>query len=94
MNVNPQATAVKVAGHVDYNRVEGEVVLLDLKRGGYYGLDAVASLIWEALVADGRIDSAIDRLRAEYEVSLDRAQRDVQELVERWHGLGLIHAAS
>ena len=40
---------------------DGEMVLLDLRNGRYFGLNARAALIWEALV-DGASPSEIDRM--------------------------------
>lgn len=61
--------------------VNGEMVLLDMEAECYFGLNEVATRIWQ-LLQDGKDLSAILAiLETEYEVERTRLESDVNELV-------------
>ncbi len=74
--------ALKIAPHVFAREFDGELVLLDLERGEYFGLDAVGATVWEALGQDGSIDRAVDAVVAAFEVSREQADADIRALVD------------
>jgi len=72
-----------VAGEdVLVRNIGDELVLLDLQRGVYYGLDPIGARIWELLSGGLSIDETIERLLGEHEVSRQKLERDVRELIE------------
>lgn len=66
---------------VMFNRVGIEIVLLDLDKGIYLGLDEVGSRVWELLMASHSEAEAVDAIAAEYDVDPSRAEQDVAELI-------------
>jgi hypothetical protein len=70
--------------------LDGEAVLLNLDSGSYFGLNAVASRVWE-LIGEGCTISALrSALIAEFEVSEDVVERDLAELLRSLRDRGLI----
>jgi hypothetical protein len=68
----------------------GEVAILDLKAGMYYGLDEVGAHIWE-LVQKPTVVSEIQVMIIEqYDVETMRAERDVLAFLQRLADEGLI----
>ncbi len=68
----------------------GEVAILHLKAGTYYGLDVVGARIW-GLIQEPRIVKAIrDVLVSEYEVDPARCEGDLIALLQRLSDEGLI----
>ncbi|CAN5807355.1 hypothetical protein BH23ACT11_BH23ACT11_01060 [soil metagenome] len=68
----------------------GEVAILNLDAGMYYGLDEVGGRIWE-LVQEPRVVRVIQSTIAEeYEVEPARAERDVLALLHQLVDEGLI----
>lgn len=62
--------------------IDGEAVLLDLRSGRYFGLNATGARMW-ALLKDGmEIDAAAAAIVEEFDVDLDRAHADVQAFVD------------
>jgi ornithine carbamoyltransferase len=65
----------------------GQAVLLNTRSEAYFGLDAVGTSMWSALVAAGTVDAARAQLEGEYDVDAAQLARDlddfVRELVER-----------
>ena len=70
--------------------VGGETVLLHLGTGIYYGLDAVGTGIFNTVTTATSLQAACDTLLAKYDVEADRLRADVDVLVEKLTGLGLL----
>ena len=68
----------------------GEVVILNLKSGIYYGLNAVGARIWELVKGPKRVDEIRDTILAEYDVEPKRCQRDLLTLLQELRAKELI----
>lgn len=68
----------------------GEVAILDLRGGTYYGLDAVGARIWSLIQEPRTIEEIRDILVSEYEVESDRCESDLITLVQRLVEEGLV----
>ena len=65
-------------------------MLLDLASGTYFGLDAVGGRFWKLLDEGKSPQEARDVLLAEYEVSGEELDRDLQALLEQLAANGLV----
>jgi PqqD family protein of HPr-rel-A system len=73
-NLTPSHDAVE-------SRVGDETVILHLKSGTYFGLDAIGTRIWE-LLQQGMAASAIcDRLQEEFEVEREVLEADARRFL-------------
>jgi hypothetical protein len=61
----------------------GEVAILHLKDGTYYGLDAVGARIWSLIQKSRTVQEIRDILVSEYEVEPDRCESDLIALLQR-----------
>jgi hypothetical protein len=61
----------------------GEVAILDLKAGVYYGLDEVGARIWGLIEKPRRVGEIRDVLVDEYDVAPDRCERDLLALLQK-----------
>ena len=68
----------------------GEVVILDLKSGVYYGLDAVGARIWSLIQEPMAVSDIRDIILAEYEVDADRCARDLLALLGELAAVALV----
>ena len=69
--------AIRIRKDVVFRDLEGELVLLNLATGVYFGLDPVGTRIW-ALIEDGRtVDEIVSAISAEYEVEADACRTDL-----------------
>ena len=84
---------VAINPSVIYRELSGEVVLLNLQSGVYYGLDAVGSRVWQLLMESRGIDEVCATLLDEYEVSADTLRGDVERLIGELTDKGLVIAA-
>lgn len=80
-----------IADSVVSREVGGEMVLLDLASGQYFGLDPVGSRIWELLSEGTRsLGSICDAVEAEYEAERQQIETDVIALADHLLEMNLI----
>jgi hypothetical protein len=74
---------------------DGEIVLLDLDSGVYYGLDAIASQAWKRLCdQQTTIQETAAQMLALYEVEEATLLSDLDKLVAEWIEKGLARVRS
>ncbi|NOZ28715.1 MAG: lasso peptide biosynthesis PqqD family chaperone [Chloroflexi bacterium] len=62
--------------------LDGEVVILNLKDGVYYGLETVGARVWELIQEPKTLKEILETLLQEYDVEPDRCARELQALLE------------
>lgn len=72
------------------SEVDGELVMMDVEKGTYYGLDPVASRIWQELAEPTRLGDVCTRLIATYDVEQDRCESEVLAFVADLQRNGLV----
>ncbi len=72
----------QVAEHVHAREFDGEMVVLDLQSGTYFGLDEVGAFCWQALGAGRAVSEVAGEIAAVYDVSRDEALRDLLALAD------------
>jgi len=70
--------------------VGDEAVILGMRDGVYYGLDAVGARIWELLATPRRVSELVCTISDEFEVARERCERDVLDLLEELSRRALI----
>jgi hypothetical protein len=63
--------------------VDGEVVMMSIEQGRYFGLDDIGSDIWRRLDPPCTFADLIDRLAADYDAARASIAADVRALLER-----------
>jgi hypothetical protein len=63
--------------------VDGEIVMMSIERGRYFGLDDIGSDIWKRIEPPCSFASLIDALAADYEADRATIAADVQTLLGR-----------
>ena len=84
-----RSTVVASKGQVSSD-LGGEVAILDLDAGMYYGLDEVGARIWELIQEPSMVGDIRDTLVLEYDVEPERCERDLVDLLQKLAGEGLI----
>ncbi len=75
---------------VHVREFDGEMVLLDLERGEYFGLDELGGRVWNGLVKGETPEQIAARLEPEHEVTLDRLVVDLVALTDELLRRGLV----
>ena len=66
---------------VVWRELDGEVVILNLATGNYYGLEGEANEMWRLLIAHGSTEEVAAIMSREYDVDAARLVRDLDALV-------------
>lgn len=76
--------------------LSGETVILSMRDGVYYGLDAVGSFVWRLLAEPTPFAAVVAAVVAHFEVEESRAAGDLSALLRdlETHGLAVIRPAS
>lgn len=92
MSLNPQS-CVSRRGDVLTSSIGEETVMLDVEKGFYFGLDPVATRIWELLESPVRVADLCTQLVDEFEVTPEACSADVATFLESLRENGLIDIA-
>ena len=83
-----------ISSEVLSQEVSGETVLLDLEGESYFGLNEVATRIWQLLQSGQSIGEILDTLEDEYDVSRGQLEIDAGELLDKLKKAGLVTLVS
>jgi hypothetical protein len=72
------------------SRVGDEVVMLDVESGYYFGLNSVASVIWDMMKEKIELNTLVENLMKEFEVDKATCELDTVELLEEMKGKKII----
>ena len=81
---------VSVPDAVLSRELDGETVLLNLDTGIYFGLDAVATDMWRAMLASASLADACGLVDARYDVQPEVLRDDLLELAKQLLAKGLL----
>jgi hypothetical protein len=88
--MSPETTVVATKEQASAD-LGGEVAILHLKNGIYYGLDPIGARIWNLIQEPRTVSEVRDTLLAEYDVDADRCERDLLALLTQLAENDLIH---
>jgi len=80
---------IKLTDRVQRNKellstdMDGETVMMSIDNGEYYGLDRIASRIWELIEEPLKVQRLVDILTEEYQVGKDECIKDTVEFLEQ-----------
>ena len=70
--------------------LDGEAVILETESGTYYGLNEVATHVWERLDEQQTIADLRDSVLAEYDVEQERVEHDLEAVLADMAENGLV----
>ena len=71
--------------------MDGDVVMLDVEKGKYFGLNAVGAHIWEAIETPQNVSDLCTQVETAFEVSRDVCETDTLAILKDMHGRGMLH---
>jgi hypothetical protein len=88
---NPEEGAVRIGNATVISRspavltaeVDGEIVMMSIEQGRYYGLDDIGSDIWKRIEPPCSFAALIDGLAAAYDADPATIAADVRTLLDR-----------
>lgn len=91
--VTPDSLVVRSDDFIT-STVDDELVMMSLKKGIYYGLDAIGSQIWEHIAEPISINALCHKLTDQYEVDSAQCQEDVLAFLNEMLNENMIHVVS
>lgn len=82
MSLSPETVVVRTRA-LSVAEVESELVMMDLARGKYYGLNPVATAIWQMLEEPVAVGTLCERLRARFDVDAETCEAEVTAFLEQ-----------
>jgi hypothetical protein len=73
--------------------VDGEISMMNVETGKYYGLASVGARIWALLAQPTDVQSVCDRLMREYRVDRTTCEQDVLRFLEHMAAEGVVTPA-
>lgn len=73
--------------------VDDELVMFDGESGKYYGLNEVATAIWERLAQPHTVDELVESLTNEFDVAPERCREELETFIPHLLKRGLIEKA-
>lgn len=70
--------------------IEDELVMFDVNAGQYYGLNNVATAVWNHLETKKTVDELAQALTTEFDISLDECRQELLEFLPELEEKGLI----
>lgn len=81
---------VAASDQVSSELQEGEIAILNLKDGVYYGLNSVGSRIWNLIQTPKSVAELREVLLAEYDVDVEVCTRELMDLLDNLSNKKLI----
>lgn len=63
------------------SRIGNEIVMLDVESGFYFGLNSVASVIWDMMKVEVDLETMVGELMREFDVDKSTCELDTIELL-------------
>lgn len=73
-----------------FSDLDGEIVMMSIESGKYYGLKEIGSRIWALIEQPHSVGELCDTLMAEFEVGEDTCQQHVLEFLEELKDEGIV----
>ena len=70
--------------------MDGDLVMMSIENGEYYGIGGVGTRIWELLDQPTTIQRLVETIKTEFDIQEDRCRDDVLSFSEKLFELGLI----
>ena len=87
-------TVVSQGADILTSDVDGELVMMHVSSGEYFGLDAVSRRIWELVAQPQAIEAVCERLTSEFDVDRATCEAETLEFVGQLAEAGLVKAST
>lgn len=83
-------TVVKRNPEMITNEVDGELVMMSIENGEYYGLDEIGSRIWELIETPLSLKELVTKLIEEFEVTEEECMADTLDFISELNERNLV----
>ncbi len=84
-NITLDSVVAQPDGYVAAD-LDGEIVLMSIEDGTYFGFDKILSQIWEYMETPISVADLVDKLLEKYDVERERCESDVLKVLNDMSG--------
>jgi hypothetical protein len=81
---------VEISDGVIWRDVGGDVVVLNVEAGVYFGIDGSGSQMWRELAEHGSVEKTLESLQQQFDVEPDELRHDLDDLLDKLVQKGLV----
>lgn len=70
--------------------IEDELVMFDVNAGQYYGLNNVATAVWNHLESKSTVDELAQALTTEFDITIEKCRQELLEFLPELEEKGLV----
>lgn len=85
-----QNDRIRQSSGVLFNQVDDDLVMMDVEKGSYFGVNAVGAAIWNMIAEPIRIQDVIRQLLEQYDVTEEVCRQETLAFLEQAHEKGFI----
>ena len=85
--------SIQISEDAIFRELDGEVVILNLDTGIYFGLNPTGTRIWNLIAQHGSLQKVLETMTEEYEVPPASLENDILQLVGQLAEKGLVSAS-
>lgn len=74
-------TILKRGDDIVFNTLDDDIIMMSMKNGEYYGLDAIGTWIWDKIESPVSFEGLIKAIMLEFEVSEEDCINDVKDFL-------------
>ncbi|WP_265587669.1 PqqD family protein [Sphingomicrobium arenosum] len=89
LNLTPD-TRIRQNQAVPTGRVDGELMALDPKAGEVFGLDPIATIVWDRIGSGTTIAALVEAITQSHDVAPDQCLADILPFLEQAVAAGLV----
>lgn len=81
MNIIHHQSIIQRSNKLVSSNMDGETVMMSIENGEYFGLNSVGSRMWELIENPIKVDTLIELLLAEFDVSREQCEAETMEFL-------------
>ena len=82
--------SISVAKDVIFRELDGEMVILNLESGMYFGLDPIGTRIWQLCETHSSLGAVLEAMQNEFDAPDETLRTDLLALIDQLSSRGLI----
>ncbi len=90
INMIEFSSIVELSGNAQWEAVDDEAVVLNMKNSHYYSLNEVGKFIWEKIDGNATLSDILDQIMETYEVDTESARQDLSDIIDELLKEGLL----
>lgn len=88
--ITPDTIVVRNDGQYITSTVGDEIVMMDMEKGNYIGINSVGSAIWEMIAEPKKVSEISGRLMELYDVEKEQCESQTLAYLEKINELGML----